>query len=989
MELARREDKTIIRINMSSTISPEDLLGKETLIMNESGYREIGFELQPFVLAYQNGWWVVLDELNLAPEKVLQLIADALDNKKLSLHDWSSVEEPVKTICQHPDFQLFATQNPSSGSFRGHREQLSGSFLSRFTFITFKELPSHELVHIVMEKLTLGLNEARDRSDALNVRETAHDMVQFHNSVMLLLKDSKFPERGGYASITVRELLRWSKIINMSFENWENTSEGMFQTGWLVYGARFRQDGGPMIANKLNEAGWQESVVTDKDKTGLSVLLQELKLHKGIATTKDFIDWTILGAEEECPISKKVCACCEKAHAQIGDLLMDADFIEKYGLYIDFSVAWLWDWMKMALGLLHYGIEEMDKVGSLGAQLYSSRLRHQAAREHVYSIFASVFGSVDTVFKCLDSVVPTPPLYISEHCIRYVQLALLAVQNGDPVLLVGKSGCGKSSIAKAIGFLLQRHIEYAVMTPDSEPATLLGQQMPCPDDKGAIAEISWVDGPLTRAYRNGSIHLIENIGQAPATVLERFNSPLENPPVLCLAEKGDKDPLACRATDEGKFIKGPHKDYLLIATFTPYGKSTNGCDTLSKEMSPALANRFSTIYVADPCESEALFKEELAGISRVLLPYEEDGGDVSAASVCWSIHNILFPVRSQLAPLTLRSYTQFLDSAYLILKRYEGKLSLCNALRFAYNITFRVRIKNVELCSKIDTAVYKLLGDLDSTISPMNEVEELKTPADLILTESRKVHAAAILTCDKANKPVLLEGEPAAGKTALLIGLCKAIRAGGSEILVLNNSDTTTLQDYYGAYLPANGRFVFFNGMLIQAMVEGLWFVADEFNLAPLAVISELVNVLDGGRTFTIPGTSVTIDIHQNFRFFATQNGHQTAGRKLLPVNIRSRFLEVQVEGFPKGELNIIIERRFNTLPSGASMTPEVCLLAAVVCNLIFAVITKNNLDVYYYSGCAEAGGPLLCFEDHRSAVYNARDDQDCPKACKVHRKHD
>lgn len=923
MERARRENKQIVRINMSSTISPEDLLGKETLTMNALGHREIGFELQAFALAVQLGWWVVLDELNLAPEKVLQLIADLLDNKRLVVHDWSSVEEPVKIIPQHPNFQLFATQNPSGGGFRGHREQLSGSFLSRFAFIEFKELPPNELVEIVTKKLTPGLDGTKNTTELVTAMRTAQSMVQFHNSVMVLTKGHEFPERGGYAAITVRELLRWSKVICTNLKTWESTSEGMFWTGWLVYGARFRHGGGAQIAKELNAAGWHDCVATSNNMLDFAGLLDELKLLRDTKAKKYSTHRIDFGTGEH-PIGEDIYVRCEKAHCQMEDLLLGPTFIEKYGLYADFSDIWLRDWMEMALSLSLFEIEEMGKVGSLGAKLYSSRLRHQAAKEFVYSIFSEIFGPVDAAFECPESVAPAPPLYVSKHCIKYMRLALLAVQNGDPVLLVGKSGCGKSSIAQAIAFLLQRPIEYAVMTPDSEPATLLGQQIPCPDEEGNIAKIAWVDGPLTRAYRNGNVHLIENIGQAPATVLERFNSPFENPPVLCLAEKGDKDPLACREMGEGKFAAGPHKDYLVIATFTPFGKSSDGCDALSKEMSPALANRFSSIYIADPCESESLFKDELEGISRVLLPYEGSKDENFAASICWTIHDILFPVRNKLASLTLRSYAQFLDSAYLIMQQYEGKLSIHGALRFAYDITFRVRIKDAELRSKVDTAVYQLLGDIDTTVSPMNEVEDLKTPADLILTESRKAHAATILTCDKANKPVLLEGEPASGKTALLIGLCKAIRGDASKVLVLNNSDTTTLQDYYGAYLPANGRFVFFKGMLIQAMVDGLWFVADEFNLASLAVISELVNVLDGRRYFNIPGTSEIIEIHRDFRFFATQNGHQTAGRKVLPVNIRSRFLEVQVEGFPLGELNVIIEKRFSTLLGGVSMTPEV-----------------------------------------------------------------
>ena len=59
------------------------------------------------VQALRKGHWVILDELNLAPSEVLEALNRLLDdNRELYL------AETNETVKPHPDFRLFATQNP-------------------------------------------------------------------------------------------------------------------------------------------------------------------------------------------------------------------------------------------------------------------------------------------------------------------------------------------------------------------------------------------------------------------------------------------------------------------------------------------------------------------------------------------------------------------------------------------------------------------------------------------------------------------------------------------------------------------------------------------------------------------------------------------------------------------------------------------------------------------------------------------------------------
>jgi MoxR-like ATPase len=91
----------------------------------------------------------------------------------------------------------------------------------------------------------------------------------------------------------------------------------------------------------------------------------------------------------------------------------------------------------------------------------------------------------------------------------------------------------------------------------------------------------WVDGALVSSMRSGDLLLIDEISLAEDAVLERLNSVLEPSRTLFLAEKGGTDAEVIRASPQ----------FRLFATMNPGG------DFGKKELSPALRNRFTEIWV--------------------------------------------------------------------------------------------------------------------------------------------------------------------------------------------------------------------------------------------------------------------------------------------------------------------------------------------------------------------------------------------------------
>lgn len=79
-----------------------------------------------------------MDELNLAPTDVLEALNRLLDdNRELFIPETQEIVKP------HPDFMLFATQNPPG--LYGGRKVLSRAFRNRFLELHFDDIPQDEL----------------------------------------------------------------------------------------------------------------------------------------------------------------------------------------------------------------------------------------------------------------------------------------------------------------------------------------------------------------------------------------------------------------------------------------------------------------------------------------------------------------------------------------------------------------------------------------------------------------------------------------------------------------------------------------------------------------------------------------------------------------------------------------------------------------------------------------------------------------------------
>ena len=142
--LCNLENLDLIRMNLSSETTIEDLMGR-LISDKDNSFSGFTYKLGTFADAYSNGKVLLLDEVNLAPNPVLQCILSALDSEKITQ---SVPGIGLKTFERHENFKIVATQNPKIGAFSKTRDRLSAKFLETFQVIEFPELSSEELSQI-------------------------------------------------------------------------------------------------------------------------------------------------------------------------------------------------------------------------------------------------------------------------------------------------------------------------------------------------------------------------------------------------------------------------------------------------------------------------------------------------------------------------------------------------------------------------------------------------------------------------------------------------------------------------------------------------------------------------------------------------------------------------------------------------------------------------------------------------------------------------
>lgn len=556
---------------------------------------------------------------------------------------------------------------------------------------------------------------------------------------------------------------------------------------------------------------------------------------------------------------------------------------------------------------------------------------------------------------------------------RLVCLTAAALQQNEPVLLVGETGAGKTSVCDILAAAFGRSLYSFNCHQNTDSADLLGSQRPLRNraslaaearlaaervllesvqdmpleqlaarlqaakqktpsqdleqalflTQRALALFTWCDGPLVEAMRQGDFMLLDEISLADDSVLERLNSVLERERTLVLAEKAGTDVVVTAAPG-----------FQIIATMNPGG------DYGKKELSPALRNRFTEIFVP-PVERA----DDQAAIVQALLPESlYEWTQHMLTFVHWFAHQVGGHDQTGLGVRDLVGWATFLrevcardilppalafaHGAALTIIDAVGALPATAAMTQAS--LHSLRIKCYQKVNAIIAPVH--FDPFDPSCRAVRETPDTlfvgpfsmdkgplpkTTPPFQLQAGTAADNAMRVLrACSIRGRSVLLEGSPGAGKTSLITSIAAMT---GHELVRINLSEQTELVDLFGAELPVeNGRpgeFAWRPAAFLDAMQRGAWVLLDEMNLASQTVLEGLNSCLDHRGSVYVAEIGRTFTKHADFRLFAAQNPqHQGGARKGLPKSLLNRFIKVYVSELQDDDIRVICERLYPDL---------------------------------------------------------------------------
>ena len=505
--LADASGRALCRVNLSEQTDLIDLFGSDLPVVGgQAG--EFAWQDAAFLTAMKNGDWVLLDEMNLASQAILEGLNAVLDHRGSVF-----IPELGKTFDKHPDFRIFAAQNPVQQG--GGRKGLPKSFLNRFTKVYVQEHQRSDLLVICQHLYPMVSVEIIERVVDFNGRLQA-----------AVMRDRAFGYDGSPWEFNLRDIIRCFRLM-LAPTGLERVSalEDALKT---IYIRRFRNKVDQVAVSDMLQEVLQMDIATE-DVPWPSLTTDLFRVGHSTARRRSSARWSTHQLQVAPSALQAQEALLRSISAGWLTILVGGSGSGKRSLVRNTAEI---VGAQLSEYSMHPAVDTMEMLGSFEQ---TDRYRH----------VASLLQSLLTSLRAPGSADILGSFELENHVIR-LERFIDAPGTVEMNQIVSSFKALLDTFATDLGEDQVRSFRVHMESLSSSTVT---------------SSFEWIDGPLVAAIKNGGWYLINDANLCSSSVLDRLNSLCELNGTLILSERGN--------SEEGVEVIKPHPDFRLFMAFDP------------------------------------------------------------------------------------------------------------------------------------------------------------------------------------------------------------------------------------------------------------------------------------------------------------------------------------------------------------------------------------------------------------------------------------